>query len=72
MRLLSWIGWKDVILLLYRLMVRGNMVTLLQAGLEKLLHWGQKYLSTISLQNSMKINEFHIFRLLEHCMSLVL
>ncbi|CAI9531525.1 unnamed protein product [Staurois parvus] len=41
--------------------VRGNMVALLQTGLEKLLHLGQKYLSTISLKKSMKINEFHFF-----------
>lgn len=54
-----------------RLMVRGNMVDLLQTGLEKLFHLRQKYFSTISFKKSMKIKEFHFFRLLEHCMSFV-
>lgn len=54
-----------------RLVVRGNMVDLLQTGLEKLFHLGQKYFSTISFKKSMKIKKFHFFRLLEHCMSFV-
>ncbi|CAI9568553.1 unnamed protein product [Staurois parvus] len=44
----------------------------LQTGLEKLLNLGQKYLSTITLKKSMKINVFHFLRLLDYCMNFVL
>ncbi|CAI9577670.1 unnamed protein product [Staurois parvus] len=45
---------------------------LLQSGMDNLLNLGEKYLTTISVKKSMKIDEFHFFRLLEYCMSFVL
>ncbi|CAI9613158.1 unnamed protein product [Staurois parvus] len=45
---------------------------LLQTGLENFLYLGQKYLSTISLRKSLRIVEFHFFRLLEYCINFVL